>query len=143
MSINSYNNESENKELINDLINAEDEKNAVNLAFRVIKQLEDERDGLKNQLEDCYREINRLNSVILSLNQEINQINYQHSNSNIFKRNWSRMKKLLKNMRPSQIKKGIIYLKKEGFAATLRQVQSGRSHYSRPQNCISGLDNKS
>ena len=124
MSINSYNNESENKELINDLINAEDEKNAVNLAFRVIKQLEDERDGLKNQLEDCYREINRLNSVILSLNQEINQINYQHSNSNIFKRNWSRMKKLLKNMRPSQIKKGIIYLKKEGFAATLRRYRA-------------------
>ncbi len=117
-------NSADSKELINSLVNAEDEENAVTLAFRVIKQLEDEKDLLTSRLEDSYKEINRLNHVVLSLNQEINQINYQHSNSNVFKRNWSRMKKLLKNLRLSRIKKGFSYLRREGFAATLRRYRA-------------------
>ena len=124
MAIDSSNNGTDSKELINELVNTEDEENAVNLAFRVIKQLEDENDLLKNQIGDCYKEINRLNVAILSLNQEINLINYQHQNSNVFKRNWSRIKKLLKNLRPSRIKKGLSYLRREGFAATLRRYRA-------------------
>lgn len=124
MAIDSSNNGTDSKELINELVNTEDEENAVNLAFRVIKQLEDENDLLKNQIGDCYKEINRLNGAILSLNQEINLINYQHQNSNVFKRNWSRIKKLLKNLRPSRIKKGLSYLRREGFAATLRRYRA-------------------
>lgn len=116
--------ESYNDNLAKELCNITDEKDAVDLAYRVIKQLEDDNDGLKRQLEDSYGEIARLNARLFETNQEINRINYAHANSNIFKRNWSRMKKLLKNLRPSRIKLGLHYLFSEGFSATLRRYRA-------------------
>ncbi len=113
-----------NENLINDLSEINDDKNVVDLAYRVIGQLEEQNDNLVSQIEGCYKEIARLNHIIGTLNQEINEINYRHANSNVFKRNWSRMKKLMKNLRPSRIKTGLHYLKKEGFAATLRRYRA-------------------
>lgn len=89
-----------------------------------MQRLESRIDTLMRQTEEDTTEIERLHTQIDNLQQQINDINFRMATSNVFKRNWLRLKKLVKYLRPSHIRAGLFYLRTEGFAATIRRYRA-------------------
>ncbi len=89
-----------------------------------IQRLECRIDTLMRQTEENSTEMERLHTQIDNLQQQINDINFRMATSNVFKRNWLRLKKLIRYLRPRHIRAGLFYLRNEGFAATIRRYRS-------------------